>query len=186
MLNNILYLFMAVLGFIVAHGLFVVYGLSSYSTQALLPSTMCDLSSPTKDRTLIPCIRKQFFTTGPPKKSLNSTWKSSNYSPFQSLSWSHSLIHWTHFSRGHTYILGFPSGSADKESACNLGDLGWIPGLGRSPGEGKGYPLQYSDLENSMEYIVHGVAKSWTQLSNFHFFTFILLQNIFYSKTKLV
>ena len=45
-------------------------------------------------------------------------------------------------------ILGFPCGSAGKESACNAGDLGSIPGLGRSPGEGKGYPLQYSGLEN--------------------------------------
>ena len=63
----------------------------------------------------------------------------------------------------------FPCGSAGKESACNTGDLGSIPGLGRSPGEGKGYPPQYSDLENSMDFIVHGVAKSWTRLSNFHF-----------------
>jgi len=67
--------------------------------------------------------------------------------------------------------LGFPCGSAGKEYACNLGDLGSIPGLGRSPGEGKGYPLQYSGLENSMDFIVHGVAKSWTQLSDFHFHT---------------
>ena len=52
------------------------------------------------------------------------------------------------------------SGSSDgKESACNVGDLGSIPGLGRSPGEGNGNPLQYSGLENSMDYIVHGVAK---------------------------
>ena len=56
-----------------------------------------------------------------------------------------------------------------KESACNVGDLGLIPGLGRSPGEGKGYPLQYSDLENFMDCIVHGVAKSGTWLSDFHF-----------------
>ena len=56
----------------------------------------------------------------------------------------------------------FPCGSAGKESACNTGDLGLISGLGRSPGEGKGYPLQYSGLENSMGGIVHGVAKSWT------------------------
>ena len=56
-----------------------------------------------------------------------------------------------------------------KESACNGGDLGSIPGLGRSPGEGKDHPLQYSGLENSMDYIVHGVAKSQTQLSDFHF-----------------
>ena len=46
---------------------------------------------------------------------------------------------------------GFPGGSASKESACNAGDLGLIPGLGRFPGEGKGYPLQYSGLENSMD-----------------------------------
>ena len=53
-------------------------------------------------------------------------------------------------------------GSAGKESACNMGDLGLIPGLGRSPGEGNGYPLQYSGLENFMDCIVHGVAKSRT------------------------
>ena len=64
---------------------------------------------------------------------------------------------------------GFPGGSAGKESAGNAGDLGSIPGLGRSPGEGKGYPLQYSGLENSMDSIVHGVANSRTQLSDFHF-----------------
>ena len=65
--------------------------------------------------------------------------------------------------------LGFPCGSAGKESACNVGDLGSIPGLGRSPGEGKGYPLQYSGLENSMNCIVHGVTKSQTGLGVFHF-----------------
>ena len=68
--------------------------------------------------------------------------------------------------------LGFPCGSASKESTCNMGDLGSVPGLGRSPGEGKGYPLQYSGLENSMGYTVHGVAQSQTQLSNFHLYTF--------------
>ena len=65
--------------------------------------------------------------------------------------------------------MGFPGGSAGKESACNAGDLGSIPGLGRHPGKGKGYPLQYSGLEKSMDCIVQGVAKSWTPLSNFHF-----------------
>ena len=59
-------------------------------------------------------------------------------------------------------FLGFPCGSADEESTCNAGDLGLIPVLGRSPGEGKSYPLQYSGLENSMDCIVHGVAKSQT------------------------
>ena len=58
--------------------------------------------------------------------------------------------------------MGFPNSSAGKESACNVGDLGSIPGLGRSPGEGKGYPLQYSGLENSMDCIVYGVAESDT------------------------
>ena len=58
-----------------------------------------------------------------------------------------------------TVFLGFPGGSVGKESAYNVGDLGLIPGLGKSPGEGKGYPLQYSGLENSMERIVHRVAK---------------------------
>ena len=65
--------------------------------------------------------------------------------------------------------MGFPCGSAGKESTCNVGDLGSIPGLGRSPGEGNGYPLLYSGLENSMDCIVHGVTKSQTRVSNFHF-----------------
>ena len=62
-----------------------------------------------------------------------------------------------------------PCGSAGKVSARSAGDLGSIPGLGRSPGEGKGYPLQYSSLENFMDCVVPGVAKSRTWLSNFHF-----------------
>ena len=65
--------------------------------------------------------------------------------------------------------MGFLCGSAGKESTCNAGDLGSIPGLGRSPGEGKGSPLQYSGLENSMDCIVHGVAKSRTRMRNLHF-----------------
>ena len=63
-------------------------------------------------------------------------------------------------------FLGFPCGSAGKESLHNEGDLGSIPGLGRSPGEGKRYPFQYSGLENSLDY---GVTKSWTQLNDLHF-----------------
>ena len=66
-------------------------------------------------------------------------------------------------------FLGFPCGSAGTESACNAGDLDSIPGLGRSPREGKGYPLQYSGLGNSMDSIVLGVAKSQPQLSDFLF-----------------
>ena len=63
----------------------------------------------------------------------------------------------------------FPGSSAGKEPTCNSGDLGWIPGLGRSPGEGKGYPVQYSGLENFIDCIVHGVAEldttEWLSLS---------------------
>ena len=66
-------------------------------------------------------------------------------------------------------FLGFPCDSAGKESARNAGDLGWTPGLGRYPREGKGYPLLYSGLENSMDCIVHGVAKSWIRMSDSHF-----------------
>ena len=72
---------------------------------------------------------------------------------------------WSH----STYLTAFPDSSADKESTCNAGDPGLIPGLGRSPGEGHGYPLQYSDLKNFIGCIVHGVAKSWLELSDFHF-----------------
>ena len=66
-------------------------------------------------------------------------------------------------------LWGFPCGSVGKKSACHVGGLGLIPGLGRFLGEGKGYPLQYSGLENSMDSRVHGVTKSWTRLSDFHF-----------------
>ena len=71
--------------------------------------------------------------------------------------------------------MGFPGGSVVKDLPANAGDLGSIPGLGRSPGEGKGYPLQYSNLENSMDCIVHGVTKSQTGLSNFHSLSLLLL-----------
>ena len=67
------------------------------------------------------------------------------------------------------YFLGFPYGSAGKESAFNAGDLDLISGLGRSPGEGKGYPLQCSGLENSMDCIVLGVAKIGHNWATFHF-----------------
>ena len=70
-------------------------------------------------------------------------------SPFLTVTW-------------HLRCVGFSDGSAGKESTCDAGDLASIPGLGRSPGEGKGYPLQYSGLENYMNCIVHGVSKSWT------------------------
>ena len=62
----------------------------------------------------------------------------------------------------------FPCGSAGKESACNVGDLGSIPGLGRCPGEGKSYPLQYIGLENSMDCIISGSQRVGHRLSDFH------------------
>ena len=67
--------------------------------------------------------------------------------------------------------MGFSGGLNGEEFACSAGDLGWIPGSGRSPGKGNGYPLQYPCLENSMDRgdwwaTVHGVTKSQTQLSN--------------------
>ena len=67
------------------------------------------------------------------------------------------------------FKMGFPDSSVGKESTCSAGDPGLIPGSGRCPGEGKGYPFQYSSLENSMDCIGRGVTKSWTQLSDFHF-----------------
>ena len=78
-------------------------------------------------------------------------------------------IHWRRDRLPTPVFLDFPCGSAGKDSSCNAGDPGSISGLGRLPGEGKGYPLQYSGLENSMDYRVLGVAKSHTQLSYFHF-----------------
>ena len=80
---------------------------------------------------------------------------------------------------------GFPGGSEVKASACNVGDPGSIPGLGRSPGEGNGNPLQYSCLENPMDgrawwAIVHGVANSWTRLS---LLTYLPLTQLGNSKT---
>ena len=65
----------------------------------------------------------------------------------------------------YIYITSFPGGSGSKESVCNAGDLGLIPGLGRSPGKGNSNPLQYSCLEKSMDR-GHGVTESWTRLSN--------------------
>ena len=66
-------------------------------------------------------------------------------------------------------VMIFPGSSVGEQSACNAGDPCLIPGSGRSPGEGNGYPLQYSGLENSMDCIDHGVTKSQTRLRNFHF-----------------
>ena len=75
--------------------------------------------------------------------------------------------------------MGFPCGSAGKESTCNVGDLGSIPGLGGYPGERIGYPPQYSGLENSMGCIDHWVAKNQTRLSDFHLVSVWVLVYLF-------
>ena len=80
------------------------------------------------------------------------------------------MISWRRDRLPTPIFLGFLCGSAGKECACNVGDLGSIPELETSPGEGKGYPLQYSALKNSMDWIGHGVAKSRTWLSDFLLF----------------
>ena len=96
------------------------------------------------------------------------------YSPWYCKEWD--MTEWLslHFTLWLVFILkliflSFPCGSARKEFACNVGNWGSIPGLGRFPGERKCYPLQYSVLENSTDCIVHGVTKSWSRLSDFHF-----------------
>ena len=96
-----------------------------------------------------------------------SWWLGSHHPPWMGTSswvqsWSQA---WCRFD---SHLCPYPCGSPSKESACNAGDLGSISVLGRSPGEGKGYPLQYSGLENSMDCIVYGVSKSWTRLSDLH------------------
>ena len=82
------------------------------------------------------------------------------------ISWDR-ILESSSFKKQEVPLWGFPGGSDSKESAYNAGELGLIPGSGRSPGEGNGYPLQYSCLENSMDKgpwraTVHGFAKSWT------------------------
>ena len=92
--------------------------------------------------------------------------------PAMTENWARSLSWEDHLEEGkatHSSILGLPCGSTGKESICNVGDLSSISGLGRSPGEGKGYPLQYSGLENPHGQRSHGVTKSRTRLSDFHF-----------------
>ena len=92
-----------------------------------------------------------------------------------------SKSHWRRDRLPTPVFLGFPFGSAGKQSTCDVGDLVSIPELGRSPGEGKGYPLQYSGLENSMDCIVHGVTKSRTWLSDFHLIKYKILHFSFFN-----
>ena len=89
----------------------------------------------------------------------------------------HYLLYLPHSLASDQTTGGFPCGSAGKESPCNAGDLGLNPGLGRSPEEGKGYPLQYSGLENSMDCIVRGVAKRLSYLSLIFYLLFVYLKS---------
>ena len=112
-----------------------------------------DLSNPGIEpmSLMIPALAGRFFTT-------TTTWEA----------WVNCMVCEFYLSKAVTKVFeGFPHGSDCKESSCNAGDLGWIPGLGSSPGEGNGNPLQYSCLDNSMDIgawwaTVHGIAKSWT------------------------
>ena len=94
----------------------------------------------------------------------------SELKPFRTSLPTQTLIPWLF---GHNYrtktVGAYLVAQLVKKSACNLGGLGLISGLGKIPREGKGYPLQFSGLGNSMNCIVHGVTKSWTPLGNFHF-----------------
>ena len=77
--------------------------------------------------------------------------------------------------QGTSTVLCFPGGSDGKESTCNVGDLGSVPGLGRPPGEGKGYPLQYSGLENSMDCLSTWGPKELDTTESFHFISYCSL-----------
>ena len=105
-----------------------------------------------------------FFYRGFPHSSVGEEcWRSQFDSWVRMICWRDRLL--------TPVFLGFPCGSAGKEFSCNMGDLSSVPGLGRSSGEGKGYPLQYSGLENSVDCIVHGVTKS-------HFYVSIPIQDL--------
>ena len=123
-----------------------------------------------------PALAGRFFTTEPPRKPCLHTY----YIFFRTV-WNTMplyMCHWVFpknknfFFINHSMIIkGFPGDSDGEESTCNAGDLGSLPGLGRSPGGGHGNPLQYSCLENPMDRgawwaTFHGVSKSWTQLNN--------------------
>ena len=131
-------------------------------------------SSQIRDASLVSCVGRQFFTGEPLRKPT---------AMLVCFFWITALLSYSLPFKGFlnssfVYIQGFPDGSSGKESACNERDLGLSPGLGRSPVEGNSYPLQYSGLENSMDWIVHGVTKSQTWLSDFHFHFVYIHRNI--------
>ena len=124
-----------------------------------------DLSNPGIEPASLtsPALAGGFFTTTPPGKPL--------------LVEVQCLFSYLGWSLQNPYWMGFPGGSVGKESTWNVGDLGSIPGLGRWPGEGNSYPLQYSGLEKSMDFIVHGATKSQTWLSDFHTHTSVFFHS---------
>ena len=111
--------------------------------------------SPPRDRTQISCIAGRFFTIWATREARFDRNASFNPPEFN-------YVHPIHS------VRGLPGSSAGRESACSAGNLGSVPGSGRSPGEGNGYPLQYSGLENPMDSIVHGITKCQARLSDFH------------------
>ena len=115
-----------------------------------------------------------FFKVKPLVLNTGICWGKFTFENMFLIIWSHSSKIYITYNLNyiHTY-MGFSCDSAGKESACNAGEMGSNPGLGRSTGEGKGYPLQYSGLENSLDCLVHGVAKSRTWLSNVHIHTYM-------------
>ena len=118
-------------------------------------------SSKHRDRNWVSCIASRFFT-------IWAIWAQNSKKRVK-----YSIDHFV------CWLMSFPGGSDGKESACNAGDLGSIPRLGRSPGEGNSYPLQYSCLENPMDRrpwraTVHGITTSQTWLSNFTSYWLIL------------
>jgi len=121
-----------------------------------------------RDQTQVCCIAGTSFTISVTKKAPIYSIVSLNYELFGEIFYVYNLyMEVTHF---NTCFNGYyAKDSAGKKSTCNVGELGSIPELG-SPGEGNGYPLQYSCLENPMDCIVHGVAKSGTHLGDFRFF----------------
>ena len=150
------------MGFFKIHGKEDILSQSSNSSHHHLPSPLASIHLFSTSLSLV-LLCKGFPDSSVGKESQFNSWVRK--------------IRWRRDRLPTPVFLGFPYGSAGKKkSACNVGDLGLIPGLGRSPGEGKGCPLQYSGLENSMGYTVHGVPKSWTRLSDFHFhiFTFLM------------
>ena len=107
-------------------------------------------------------------------KNLLKKWKFiSRFASTDSIHQEWQLLQFITTSLGTSSLMqGFPCGSASKESACNVGDLGSIPGLRRSPGKGKVYPLQYSGLENSKNCIVHGSQRVGHNWATFTFTSF--------------